>query len=265
MITKIEMVWPSLALLRPVNIAIGLPSQFSFARPPYKCLWALHCSMENGNFFFEKLDCSAIVENLKAAVIAPSLGNSYFINTGYEAQGDFLEELLTQLPRILPLSAAREDNAVIGVSMGGFGAVRWALASEKFSQAAAISGVFDCHVPDDERVFRDRKLKAIYAAFKKNMLKCLLNSNETTRPEADLSLLAQNCRWHPMIRLYCGQQDYIAMNQTLWLENMLRAAGFPAALDIFSGGHDAVFWKEAFHLAAHEMLSSKQVGPDVSD
>lgn len=258
MLTRIRLSWPSVALLRPVEVHIGLPSPLAFTPHPYKCVWALHCAMEDGEFFFNTLDCGSLVEKEKIAFVAPSLGNGYYINSGFEAHADFLDELLAQLPTLLPLSPKKEDNSVIGVSMGGFGALRWALASGKFQHVAAISGVFDCHVPVDERLRRDRRLKALHLALNAVMRKCLLEEGESTRKEADLAALAGSANVPAPVALYCGEQDYISLNQTLWLEKTLQAASIPVELCLMPGSHGPQFWKEAFRMAVMQFCKEDQ-------
>lgn len=254
MITKLTIAFPSLALLRPVEVIVGLPTFFSLAKTPLKCIWALHCAMESAAFFFDKLDSGSIIEREKVAVVAPSLGNGYFLNSDYEAQADFLDELATQLPQILPLSPHKADNGVIGVSMGGFGAIRWALASGRFGRAVAISGVFNCHLTEDERIYRQRELKTIFLAFKKIMNKCLLTASGSTRADADLDCLARNAKSETEIGLYCGKEDYLSLNQTLWLKEVLDNMAIPVQLELLPGAHDSDFWKKAFHLAAEDIF-----------
>lgn len=265
MIIKLQISWPALALLRPVEVLAGLPAPFSLAKVPYKCLWALHCSMESAALFFDRLDCAALVEQEKIAIIAPSLGNGYFINTPGERQGAFLEELFGQLPHTLPISTAREDNAVIGISMGAFGAVRWALDSCKFHIAAAISGVFDCHVPDDSRLQQDRQLKALHGTFRKIMRSCLLDTDEKARAGADLAELADRVSSPPDIVLYCGEEDYISLNQTQWLLNLLQSRNMRVNVHTSPGRHDMSFWKRAFREAVTDMFHQGATKPHAVD
>lgn len=256
---KLKLSWPAISLLRPVEIIVGLPDTLALVAPPYKCVWALHCAMKDGEFFFDALNSGSLVEKEKIAIVAPSLGNAYFINSDFEAQADFLEEIFTQLPRLLPLSRRKEDNNVIGVSMGGFGALRWALASGNFQNAAAVSGVFDCHIPDDERLRKDRRLKTLHISFKKTMRKCLLDQNERTRSEADFYRLARAATEPPRVALYCGEQDYISLNQTVWLEELLRSASIPVVARFFPGGHESGFWKVAFRIAVEDFFKKEAV------
>jgi S-formylglutathione hydrolase FrmB len=57
----------------------------------------------------------------------------------------YISEELPELSRsFFPLSAAREDNFVAGLSMGGYGAFKLALrCPHKFSAAASLSGAVD--------------------------------------------------------------------------------------------------------------------------
>lgn len=125
MSARFRISYPSRVLLRPVEIMAALSAKPN--RVKKTCLWALHCAMEDGPFFLNYLDAARLAQHLDIAIIAPSLGNGFFMDTAYEAQGEFLRELRENLPSILNISDKTEDNAVVGISMGGFGAIRWAL------------------------------------------------------------------------------------------------------------------------------------------
>lgn len=256
MITRIALSFPSAALLRPVSIQIAMPSTLSLAAPPYRCLWALHCAMESGELFFESLNAATLVEQKKIAIIAPSLGNGYFINTESERQADFLNELLCQLPRILPLSTDRKDNAAIGISMGGYGALRLAFSTQAIENVAAISPTWDCVTPPDERIFKDRQLRALYTAFSKTMLRCLLDEGGNPRADANLELLAKNAQFKAHVFLYCGDKDYISLSQTQRLQVLLESTGVATTMDVSPGGHDTAYWHKAFHKAVDNLFGT---------
>ena len=250
--------FPSLALLRPVEIIASLPPAYSKQKPPYKTVWLLHCAMEDASLFFNSLDVEALVEKHRVAVIAPSLGNGYFINSHYERQADFLDEMKKAIPEILPLSQRREDNSVAGISMGAFGALRWALASGVFQGAAAISGVFDCHIPLDERVKKDRALKALHLMFEKTMRNRLLDADSHARPEADLALLmAKSAANLPNMIFHCGTEDYLSLPHTHGLEKIASETGAKTALHLKPGGHDRQFWRAALAETFTGLLSEQ--------
>lgn len=249
--------FPSTTLLRPVEIMAALPCGFSTAKPPYRVLWALHCAMENGAFFFDRLYAADIVDNEQIVFVAPSLGNGYFVNSPFEAQGDFLQEMLTALRESLPLSRRREDNAVIGVSMGGFGALRWALDSGCFGRIAAISGVFDAHIPPDDRIQKKRVQRALYLSVGKIMQRILLDIEGRTRTEADFERLFQKVKGaFPYVYLYCGEDDYLSLPQTKWLEELGKLYKCPVQRCLSSGEHDLVYWRSIFPRVVHDLLAS---------
>lgn len=257
-VVTLRVSFPSLALLRPVEIVGALPPPYATVCAPYRTVWLLHCAMEGGQFFFDSLDVASLVEQYGVAVFAPSLGNGYFINSPYERQADFLEEMKDGLAEMFRLSPARGDNAVIGVSMGAFGALRWALAGDSFHGAAAISGVFDCHIPLDERVKKDRALKALCSSFDKVMRSRLLDAEGATRPEADFSLLlGKRATEAPRLAFYCGKDDYLAWPHTMALERLAAEAGCKTTLHLDPGSHDKQYWRRALQESFNELLKTQ--------
>lgn len=251
---------PSTELLRPVEIRVAFPYGFGASAPPYRTIWALHCAMGDGDFFFDNLDAAQIVNREQVAIIAPSMGNSWFINSPFERQADFLQEMFDAMRSFLPLSPQREDNALVGISMGGFGAVRWALHSGEFVSVAAISGVFDCRVPLDPCMMKNRAQRALYSTFEKAMRQFLLAENgQQVKRDADIGLLLQNrpSSFFPNIELYCGEQDYLSLPQAIYLKELCSKHGCPVDLHLSPGQHDQVYWKKALQEAAAHLFQAK--------
>lgn len=235
----------------------ALPPNSDDAKLPV--LWALHCAMENGEFFFRYLDAARMAHKLHIAIIAPSLGNGFFLNTAYEAQGDFLEELRQNLPSILNISKAREKNAVLGISMGGFGAIRWALESPHFFGAAAISGVFDASLPVDERALRNEQQNFIQKSFDSLMRARLTDPAGQLPYGGSLKGLVENHQeGFPQLDFYCGREDYLSMRQTeefyLFCK---RHKAHCSIYDQLSGGHNLEFWQKTFPEAAQRLFPQK--------
>jgi S-formylglutathione hydrolase FrmB len=80
------------------------------------------------------------------AVVMPAVGRSFYqdMASGPKYWTFLSEELPAIMRQFFPLSAAREDTFAAGLSMGGYGALRLALAEpEKFAAAASLSGALD--------------------------------------------------------------------------------------------------------------------------
>lgn len=250
--------FPSTTLLRPVEITVALPSGFSRVKPPFRVLWALHCAMGNGEFFIDSLNASEVVEKHGIALVAPSLGNGYFINSDLEPQGDFLNEMKRSLGSTFAFSQEIEDNAVLGVSMGGFGAIRWALESCEFFGAASLSGVYDCRIPPDERLLRNKAQRVFHYAFSNQMKRMLLDSEGGTRPEANFETLFQQTKQEklPNIFLYCGEEDYLSLAQTTAFEGVCECFHCPVSMCLEPGAHDVDYWRRAFREAVSALFSN---------
>lgn len=89
------------------NFSSCAPVRLFTTNPPFRVLWTLHCGMGNGNFFFDSLNAADMAEKNGIAIVAPSLGNGYFINSDLEAQGGFLEEMRCSLANTFPFSGKR--------------------------------------------------------------------------------------------------------------------------------------------------------------
>jgi S-formylglutathione hydrolase FrmB len=246
---KIQMSIDSHELYRPVPITVALPHGLIASKRPYKTIWALHCAMGNGDIFFDRLGLGAIVDKTGTAIIAPSLGNGYYVNSAFERQADFLNnELYPTLLETLPLSAKREDNILLGLSMGGFGAMCWALETVgQFEAVAAISGVFDIRILPDERAQKSREQRPMLKLFaEKLMPKLLLDESGAVKPEADLGKLLDKAMASkaplPSLALYCGCEDYLSLNQTTAFAENCRNRGLEPKLCLSPGGHNPGYW-----------------------
>lgn len=252
---RLSMRYPSSAMFTNVNVEIGLPGGLMGAEPPWKTLWALHPCMGDGNIFFEDLNISTLIDKYNFAFIAPSLGNNYFVNTKCQKQADFLTEIFDTLHEILPLGRERAENSLIGISMGGFGAARWGLASDYFAKVAVISGEFDPELPEDERLFKNRAQKALFRALRHIILDIMREADDKMRREANIrALMAGHQGQWPQILAWCGEEDYLSLNQTLHLEKLCQEYGCPCQIAFMPGGHDAQFWRAAIDAAVAALM-----------
>lgn len=245
---RLRLTLDSTLMLRPVPVEAAVPYGFQGGTGPWRTVWALHCAMADGNFFFERLGAGRLADRENLVFIAPSLGNSYFVNGGEERIADFLQlELMPILRDLLPLSSARADNALLGISMGAYGAVRWACVEpENFCAVAAISGVYNCLMPPDERLRGQRELCALRAAFEGRMRSRLLDDHGKPRPDADLERLLHACDAEtlPRLMVWCGESDYLSLRQSEALVDRWRAHGGLARFTPVPGAHDDSLWRE---------------------
>lgn len=172
------------------------------------------------------------------AVVMPQVHRSFYAN---EAVGgrfwDFLSaELPALVDRFFRVSARREDTYVAGLSMGGYGAFKWALREPaRFAAAASLSGALDLayiqefdlrpHIRElVPRVFGDRSVRGGDG----DLLHLLKAADPATLPR---------------LMLRCGTEDVLVKQN----ERFVAAAGAAGvALDagFGPGGHEWQYWDD---------------------
>jgi len=113
---------------------------------PYAALYLLHGVHEDHTAWLRRSNIERYVRGLPLAVVMPAGHHGWHTDMAYGR--DYFRFLTEELPalceRMFPLSSSREDRYIAGASMGGYGALKAALAApETFGAAASFSGPTD--------------------------------------------------------------------------------------------------------------------------
>lgn len=142
------------ALMQQVNVTLCLPTYGmddtvkgvdadTYYRPglKYQTLWLLHGGSGDDSDYVTFTNIARYAEEHKVAVVCPADYNQYYTND-IHGGARYFDYIVDELPRVLrglfPLSSAREDNFVGGLSMGGCGAFKCAIARPDLYSAALI-------------------------------------------------------------------------------------------------------------------------------
>lgn len=109
-------------------------------------LYLLHGMSDDHTIWLRRTSIERYVAPLGLAVVMPAVQRSFYTDMahGYNYWTFISEELPALARSFFPLSAAREATFVAGLSMGGYGAFKLALAHpERYAAAASLSGVLD--------------------------------------------------------------------------------------------------------------------------
>ena len=236
----------SLILNEPVELDIALPQPLSFTKNTYKVLWCLHCAFSNGNLFFERLNLLDLVSD-GYVLICPSLSNSYFLNSNHRNVADFLDiELYPYLQDLLPISKSRENNVCLGISMGAYGALCWALRKPMyFSRVVLLSGYYDPRLPDDPRLVQHRDEKILSLTALPYMKAVFEDDTGMLKNQADIQKML--CEINPLdmprIDLLSGNEDFISINQTEYFYNLMKKKNMNVSCLCYPGGHNIKTWR----------------------
>ncbi|MCF0135128.1 MAG: hypothetical protein HUJ69_01780 [Lachnospiraceae bacterium] len=197
---------------------------------------------------------SAEKQGKRLAIIIPSAGNGFYhqIPHGedpvwqvpfahkHDYQRFFGEELVELTRNLLPLSRLREDTAIAGLSMGGYGALRTALLyPETFGFAGGLSNALITRYADEARTSfynSDEVLQVIFGDFQK----------AKTDPKEDVELMFRKAleagTTLPRVYLACGEQDPLRP-LSVNLHRALESMGIPHEYEEHPGSHEWAFWE----------------------
>ncbi|MCU1617300.1 MAG: esterase [Frankiales bacterium] len=203
---------------------------------PPPVLYLLHGLSDDDTIWLRRTSIERYVSPLGLAVIMPQVHRSFYTDEAYGGRyWTFLSEELPELvSSLFRVSDRREDTFVAGLSMGGYGALKWALRQpERFAAAASLSGAL--HVagprsarlrPEDPRLFE----------------RCFGDREVAGSPDDLLALVhgADPARL-PSLYVCCGTEDQL-VDDTLLFADAARARGIPLTTGFGPGAHDWAYW-----------------------
>lgn len=189
--------------------------------------------------------------------IMPEGGRSFYtdMTNGQQYYSFLTGELPDQAAALFHISDKREDTAIIGASMGGFGALRAALTLPgKYGFCAAFSPpcLFLKEGLDEMRSPATRP--AVINAWGEQMVRDfqgIFGEPLEWRPEYELTDLASQAAGEPVkpeIYLACGREDPLfPMNSRFYTH--VKGMGLPLTFEEWPGSHDWFFFNEALQRA----------------
>lgn len=122
-------------------INVVYPDRACSDKPP-KVIYMLHGSSGNSTNWIENTMLPLYSQEYNVVFILPEIGNTWYRDIPY--RGDYFTYVADELPKIIHtifnFSDKREDTAIMGNSMGAYGAVKCAfLRPEQYQLCAAFS------------------------------------------------------------------------------------------------------------------------------
>ena len=231
-----------MALLRVeyASKALGMDTPFQVFLPDEgalkdaKVVYLLHGLTDNCTGWTRYSSCERYARERGVVLVLPEVQRSFYIDGVYGLKyfTYVSEELPKVCQRMFGLSDKRELNYVMGLSMGGYGALKCALTyPERYAGCGSFSGVTDLAAFMNRQVLsmRDWEFTA------------LLGPDHVVGPENDLAALAAKLSEAPEIYISCGEQDpHYPMNCAF--SEHLEKLGIAHRYDHRTGNHSWDFW-----------------------
>ncbi|NLW02966.1 MAG: esterase family protein [Clostridiaceae bacterium] len=112
----------------------------------FQVLYLLHGLSDDHSVWLRHTSIERYALEYGIAVVMPNASRSFYVDMRYGP--DYYTYISYEIPyivqTILPISSAREDNFIAGLSMGGYGAFMIALRNpDQYEAAASLSGTLD--------------------------------------------------------------------------------------------------------------------------
>lgn len=125
-----------------------LPADYATSSKRYPVLYLLHGLTGNENDWWERSKLTDYAGRYHLIIVTPGVGDSWYANSAGDPAARYedavIKDLIPHIDAQYRTLAKREGRAIAGLSMGGLGALKFALRyPEMFAFAASFSGAFD--------------------------------------------------------------------------------------------------------------------------
>jgi S-formylglutathione hydrolase FrmB len=218
-----------------------LPEMF---HPPLKTAYLLHGYTGSCDDWFTRHSLGKLSQRNNLAIIMPNAENHFYVDDiqREDMYGEFIGRELVEFTRkIFPLSNAREDTIIGGISMGGYGSIRNGMKyNDIFGHIVAISPaiILDEFTGPE---FRPTIPGATYGYYES----VFGDLDTVMQRDVDVFWLSQKMKDEgavfPDIYIACGSNDRLVFESRRFHEH-LALLGVPHVFDEAPGTHDELFF-----------------------
>ncbi|MEZ4771516.1 MAG: alpha/beta hydrolase family protein, partial [Caldilineales bacterium] len=231
----IQVNYQSDALGSPATVQVILPEPL---RKSYPVLYLLHGQVDDQTVWTRQTSIERYVQPLGLAVVMPAVQRGWYTDMA-SGPGYFTfvaDELPALVKGMFPISSRRKDTFVAGLSMGGYGAFKLALAHpERYAAAASLSGALDvvALLPTLDKAER-KEWQAIFG----NLKKVAGSDNDLTYLARQL---ARRRTRRPQLFQCCGTEDFL-YDLNVSYRDLLKSLRIKLTYEDGAGEHDWSYW-----------------------
>lgn len=223
--TSVTVVWPQVT-----EHQVGVEGGRAAGDGP-PVLYLLHGMSDDHSAWVRNTSLERYAVAAGVAVVMPAVHRSFYTDElhGHRYWTFLSEELPRLVGSMLRVSTRREDTFVAGLSMGGYGALKWALRRpETFAGAASMSGALDVHQLAEEPMREELATRVFGPA---------------PAPEDDVLALLRDADTDALPRLHvsCGTEDHL-VDHSRRFAALAEEVGADLTTDFRPGEHEWGFW-----------------------
>jgi len=224
-----------MTVILPQQTTTQIGMENNRGREKLQTLYLLHGLSDDDTIWTRRTSIERYVAPLGLAVVMPQVHHSFYTDMKYgNKYWTFLTEEIPSIARsFFPLSDAREDNFVAGLSMGGYGALKWALNyPEQFCAAASLSGVTDIV----------KRIKT--SSPEDGLFPLIFGTEDISGTKNDLFFLIESVsklKEKPLIYQACGTEDFL-YEDNIRFKELCEKVNYKITVNFGPGEHEWGYW-----------------------
>lgn len=251
MIKIIEGVLRSALIRREIPFRVILPETYNNSRRRYPVLYLLHGLFGCCDNWLQLTRLTEYALNKELIIVLPEGGDNWYTDSAAveedKFESYFIEELIPTIDALYRTIRKREKRAVVGLSMGGYGALKFVCKRpDLFVFCGSMSGAFDAPRQTDNNP------NIGWEDLRPSILKVFGDEHSRTRAENDLfqiigQIPAENIARLPYFYIDCGlEDDFLEVNREL--AKLLNERKVSFEYHEVPGGHDWEYWDKEIKL-----------------
>ena len=223
----------------------------------YPVLYLLHGLSDDYTAWQRRSSIERYVADMGMAVVMPDADTSFYSDMVHGRK--YWTYLSQELPEIVHeffpnISQRREDNFVAGLSMGGYGAYKLALGTDRFAAAASLSGALDLPLEfmSEDRIDANGELW-------ENIFGDLRSVRDSVNDPMYLAKqLVESGKPLPKLYMWCGTEDFI-YDLSVSAHKKLDELGFDLTYEESAGDHQWKYWDEKIQTVLKWLFLKKPI------
>jgi S-formylglutathione hydrolase FrmB len=242
----------SASLARDMKYRIILPAEYASSPRRYPVLYLLHGAMGGYSDWESHTNIAEYLSDLPLIVVMPDGNESWYTNAATVPQDRFedyiAKDLIQEIESKFRALATQHGRAIGGLSMGGYGATKFALKyPNMFAFAAAFSSAY--HVPGDIDT------TDASSPFHEILLRVFGPTGDPTRQANNVFELARKVdpKTLPYLWISCGTSDNLLQSNRDFVK-LLGERNIAYEYHETAGAHTWQFWDEQLRAFLPELI-----------
>lgn len=229
-----------------LSYRVIMPRDYRRSTRKYPVLYLLHGLFGNFENWGELTGVAEIASRRNLIVVTPESKDGWYVDSftpaGNRFESYLIEELLPEVEGKFRIDAKPESRAIVGNSMGGYGAIKFGLKyPSQFAFAGSFSGAFEApHLTDETP-------GTCWDQYEASIMSAFGPAKSAVRRDNDVFALidkmsAQDIEKLPELYMDCGADDhFIKVNREL--SEAMTQKGIRHQFQELPGGHDWEYWR----------------------